>query len=154
MLRKFHSFPGLLAGLFLMILSVTGAVLALAPALDRTSAIIPASGEVSVAELAERVVAQYPGTEQIVREPSGRVIVYYSRDGQAGADLVNPVTGEGIAPYEPSAFFGWVKDLHRAFMLEDAGRALAGVFAVFMILLGISGIFLLTRRTGGWRKNA
>jgi len=152
MLRKFHSFPGLLAGLFLMILSVTGAVLALAPALDRTSAIIPASGKVSVAELAERVAAQYPGTEQIVREPSGRVIVYYSRDGQAGADLVNPVTGEGIAPYEPSAFFGWVKDLHRAFMLEDAGRALAGVLAVFMILLCISGIFLLTRRTGGRRN--
>ena len=105
MLRKFHSLPGLLAGVFLIVLSVTGAVLALAPTLDRVSAVIPASGEVSIAELADRVVAHYPGTEQIVREPSGKVIVYYSRDGQAGADLVNPVTGEGTAPYEPSAFF-------------------------------------------------
>jgi len=152
MLRKFHSLPGLLAGLFLMVLSVTGAVLALAPALDRASAVVPASGEISVAELAERVVAQYPGTEQIVREPSGTVIVYYSRDGQAGADLVNPVTGKGIAPYESSAFFGWVKDLHRAFMMDDAGRALAGILAVFMTLLCISGTFLLARRTGGWRN--
>jgi len=44
MLRKFHSLPALLAGLFLMVLSVTGAVLALAPALDRASAVVPASG--------------------------------------------------------------------------------------------------------------
>ncbi|RUR28325.1 nitric oxide synthase [Vreelandella andesensis] len=152
MLRKFHRLPGLMAGLFLIVLSVTGAVLALAPTLDRVSAVIPAFGEVSVAELADRVVTHYPGTEQIVREPSGKVIVYYSRDGQAGADLVNPVTGEGIAPYESSAFFGWVKDLHRAFMLDDAGRALAGVLAAFMVLLCISGILLLARRTGGWRN--
>lgn len=152
MLRKFHSLPGLFAGLLLMVLSVTGAILALAPVLDRASAVVPASGEVSVAELAERLVAQYPGTEQIVREPSGKVIVYYSDDGKAGADLVNPVTGEGIAPYESSAFFGWVKDLHRAFMLDDAGRALAGVLAAFMVLLCISGILLLARRTGGWRN--
>ncbi|HGK4271986.1 TPA: PepSY-associated TM helix domain-containing protein, partial [Klebsiella pneumoniae] len=151
MLRKFHSLPGLLAGVFLIVLSVTGAVLALAPTLDRVSAVIPASGEVSIAELADRVVAHYPGTEQIVREPSGKVIVYYSRDGQAGADLVNPVTGEGT-PYEPSAFFGWIKDLHRAFMLDDAGRALAGVLAVLMVLLCLSGIFLIARRTGGWKN--
>lgn len=40
MLRKFHGLPGLFAGLFLIVLSVTGAVLALAPALDRASAVI------------------------------------------------------------------------------------------------------------------
>ncbi|WP_417548112.1 PepSY domain-containing protein [Marinobacter segnicrescens] len=150
MLRKFHGLPGLFAGLFLIVLSVTGAVLALAPALDRASAVIPGAGQVSVAELAGRIVAHYPQTEQIVRTYSGNVIVYYSRDGQAGADLVNPLTGEGIAPYESSAFFGWVKDLHRAFMLDDAGRAMAGVLAVFMLILCISGMFLLARRTGGW----
>jgi sulfite reductase (NADPH) flavoprotein alpha-component len=152
MLRKFHSFPGLLAGLFLMVLSVTGAVLALAPVLDRASAVVPTSTNISVAELSERLVAQYPGTEQIVRAPSGQVIVYYSRDGQAGVDLVNPVTGQGITPYEPSAFFSWIRDLHRAFLLEDIGRALAGVLAVLMVLLCISGTLLLARRTGGWRN--
>ena len=73
-------------------------------AMDRATAVIPAVGEVSVAELAGRVLVHYPGTEQIVRGPSGGVVVYYSRDGQPGADIVNPLTGEGIAPYEPSVF--------------------------------------------------
>jgi len=151
MLRKLHGLPGLLAALFLMTLAVTGAVLALVPAMERAAAVIPAAGEVSVAELAGRVVEHYPGTEQIVRGLSGEVIVYYSRDGQPGADLVNPLTGEGVAPYEPSAFFIWIKDLHRSFLLDDTGRALAGVMAAVMVLLCISGILLLVRRTGGWK---
>lgn len=151
MLRQLHGLPGLLAALFLITLAITGAVLALAPAMDRAAAVIPTSGEVSVAELAGRVVAHYPGTEQIVRGPSGGVIVYYSRDGQPGADLVSPLTGEGIAPYEPSPFFTWIKDLHRSFLMDDAGRMLAGVMAAVMALLCISGILLLVRRAGGWK---
>ncbi|CAM4230219.1 PepSY domain-containing protein [Vreelandella rituensis] len=151
MLRQLHGLSGLLAALFLITLATTGAVLSLAPAMDRVVAVIPAVGEVSVAELAGRVVAHYPGTEQVVRGPSGGVIVYHNRDGQPGADLVNPLTGEGIAPYEPSAFFSWIKDLHRSFLLNDAGRLLAGVMAAVMLLLCISGILLLVRRTGGWK---
>lgn len=151
MLRQLHGLTGLLAALFLITLAITGAVLALAPAMDRAAVVIPASGEVSVAELAGRVVAHYPGTEQIVRGPSGGVIVYYNRDGQPGADLVNPLTGEGIAPYEPSPFFTWIKDLHRSFLMDNAGRMLAGVMAAFMALLCLSGILLLVRRTGGWK---
>lgn len=151
MLRQLHGLPGLPAALFLMTLAITGAVLALAPAMDRAAAIVPAAGEVNVAELAGRVVEYYPGTEQIVRGPSGEVIVYYYRDGQPGADLVNPLTGNGMAPYEPSAFFSWIRDLHRSFLLDKAGRALAGVMALVMLLLCISGMLLLVRRTGGWK---
>jgi sulfite reductase (NADPH) flavoprotein alpha-component len=150
MLRKLHGLPGLLAALFLVTLAVTGAVLALAPAMDRAAAVIPAAGEVSVAQLAGRVVEHYPGTEQIVRGLSGEVIVYYNQDGQPGADLVDPMTGESIAPYEPSAFFTWIRDLHRSFLLDDAGRMLAGVMAAVMLLLCVSGILLLVRRSGGW----
>lgn len=151
MLRQLHGLPGLLAALMLAVLAITGAILALAPAMDRAAVVIPADGEVSVAELAGRVVNHYPGTEQIVRGASGEVIVYYYRDGQPGADLVNPMTGDRIVPYEPSPFFIWVKDLHRSFLLDDAGRMLAGTIAAVMVLLCISGILLLVRRSGGWK---
>lgn len=151
MLRKLHGLPALVAALFLMTLAVTGAMLALSPALDRAKAVIPAAGEVTVAELAGRVVAHYPNTEQIVRAGSGEVIVYHNRDGQPGIDLVDPLTGEGIAPYAPSTFFKWIKDLHRAFLLDDAGRMLAGLMAAVLLLLCISGLLLLVRRGGSWQ---
>ncbi|MFB2764126.1 MULTISPECIES: PepSY domain-containing protein [Marinobacter] len=151
MLRKLHGLPGLFAVVFLATLAVTGSILALAPALDRAGAVVPPAGEVSVAQLAGRVVANYPGTEQIVRDLSGQVVVYYSRDGQAGADLVNPVTGERLGAYQPSAFFVWIRDLHRSFLLDTPGRMVAGISAALMLLVCLSGMVLLARRSGGWR---
>jgi sulfite reductase (NADPH) flavoprotein alpha-component len=151
MLRAFHGIPGLVAALLLLVLATSGVILSVAPALERSAAIIPVPGEVSIAELAGRVVANYPGTEQITRSLSGEIVVYYNRDGQPGADLINPLTGKGIAPYQPSAFFRWIKNLHRSFLANDAGRMLAGVLAAFMVLICLSGLFLLARRMGGWR---
>ncbi|MBK1851869.1 PepSY domain-containing protein [Marinobacter sp. 1-4A] len=150
MLRKLHGLPGLVAALLLVVLATSGVVLSAVPALERSRAVVPAAGELSVADLAERVVVNYPGTEQIARSLSGEVVVYYSRDGKPGADLVNPLTGEAIAPYQPSAFLRWAKNLHRSFLLDDAGRILAGVLAALMVLICLSGAFLLARRLGGW----
>jgi len=121
MLRRFHSLAGLIAALFLLITAVTGALLALDPALQRLSAEVPARGEVSVAELAEKVLLAYPGTEQIERLPSGAVVVYFSQEGQTAADLINPLTGTRLATYQQSAVFAWLKDLHRAFLWDDKG---------------------------------
>ncbi|MEJ2442682.1 MAG: PepSY domain-containing protein [Exilibacterium sp.] len=151
MLRKLHRLPGLVAALFLVVLATSGVVLSVVPALERSAAIIPATGEISIAELTERIVAHYPGAEQIESSLSGRVVVYYSRDGQPGADLVNPLTGAGIAPYQPSAWLQWVKNLHRSFLMDDAGRMLAGVLAVLMVMICLSGMSLLVRRMGGWK---
>ncbi|MFN6970899.1 MAG: PepSY domain-containing protein, partial [Rheinheimera sp.] len=69
MLRRLHSLAGLVAALFLLITAVTGALLSLEPALQRADAFVPARGAVSVAELAEKVLRVYPGTEQIERLP-------------------------------------------------------------------------------------
>src|SRR5680860_238401 len=151
MLRKLHGLPGLVAALLLLVLGPPAVVLSVVPAIERAGSTIPATGEVSVADLAERVVAHYPGTEQIQRSLSGEVVVYYSRDGQPGADLVNPLTGDGIAPYQPSAFLRWVQNLHRSFLLDDAGRMFAGGLAALMVLICLSGMFMLARRMGGWK---
>lgn len=152
MLRRLHSLPGLVAALLLLVLATSGAVLSLNPALERAAATVPARGEVNVAEVAASVVQQYPGAEQIERLPSGAVLVYFSVDGNPGADLIDPLTGTALSAWEPSAFFTWMKDLHRAFLLDDVGRAAAGIGAVLMTLMCVSGAFLLASRAGGWRK--
>ena len=63
MLRRLHSLPGLFAALFLIVLATSGAVLSLSPALERAIATVPPSGVTNVAEVAARVLAQYPATE-------------------------------------------------------------------------------------------
>ncbi|WP_421847725.1 PepSY domain-containing protein [Marinomonas sp.] len=151
MLRKLHGLPSLAVVLFVMTLACTGAVLSLMPTLHRAAAVVPAVGEVSVATLAQHVKAHFPQAERIERDLSGEVIVHYQQNDASRADLVNPLTGKSIAPYQPSAVMVWVKDLHRSFLLGDTGRIMAGVTAGFMVLICLSGTFLLVRRIGGWK---
>lgn len=152
MLRLLHAIPGLASALLAMLLGITGAVLAIDPALERFGTSIRSG--MSVAELAGNVVRHYPGAEQIERTASGTLIVYYSTDSGAGADRVNPADGSALGPHVPSAFSRWVKQLHRSLLLDTAGRAATGLSAVAMVLLCVTGMLLLSKRVGGWRRLA
>lgn len=154
MLRQIHSLPGLIAALLLVVLAISGALLSVNPAIERMNTTMPADGQVSVAVLAERVAQHFSGIEQIQRTPSGSVIVYYSKDGQTGAERVDPLSGLSIGPYAPSTFTRWVKNLHRSFLSGTTGRVVAGLSALTMLVLCFSGVLLLVKRQGGWRQLA
>lgn len=152
MLRQLHSLPGLVAALLVVVMAVTGAILATGPAGERLNTVLPAAGEMSVADLAGKVAAHYPGVEQIQRTPSGAIIVYFRSGDATGADLIDPRTGQAIAPYEMPGVLRWVKNLHRSFFLDTPGRIASGSGAVLMLLLAITGLLMLVARLGGWRK--
>ncbi|MDF2398947.1 nitric oxide synthase [Pseudomonas sp. 3MA1] len=151
MLRSLHSIPGLLAALLVMLLAISGATLALNPALERLQA-PAAAADISVAQLAGRVAGQLGGIEQIRRTPSGTLIVYHREHGQILASRVDPQTGALLAPYTPSALARWVKELHRSLFLDTPGHIVAALGALAMLLLSASGAVLLARRAGGWGK--
>lgn len=151
MLRQIHSLPGLLAGLLVVVMAVTGAVLSLDPAIERAGAVVPPVGTRNVAALAEAAVAGHAEVDRIVRAASGSVIVYYFHAGRAAADVIDPVTGEVIGPFAPSGFTRIVTNLHRSLLLGDAGRAAVGVGALAMVVLSVSGGMMLAARLGGWR---
>ena len=152
MLRQLHSLPGLIAALLVMLLTISGALLSVAPALERLHSVPSATGQVTVGQLAGRVAEHFTGVEQIRRTASGIVIIYYNENNQAATETVDPLTGQGLAPYEPSAFSRWIKDLHRSLFLGTPGHAVSGVGALFILILSVSGALLLARRLGGWRN--
>lgn len=152
MLRHLHSIAGLVSALLVMLMGMTGAILSLDPALDRLGTTVPAG--VSVAAMAGRVARHYTGVEQIQRTPSGSLVVYFSKDGVPRAVRVDPRSGAAIAPYVRSEFSRWVKQLHRSLLLDTPGRVAVGVTALVMLVVCVSGLFLLVKRVGGWRQLA
>ncbi len=152
MLRRTHSLPALIAALLLAVLAISGAILSVNPAIERLGTTVPGSGQINVATLADRVGQHYSGVEQIQRSPSGSIVVYYSNDGGAGAERIDPLSGQGIGPYAPSGFTRWVKNLHRSLLADTPGRAVAGLSALTMLVLCLSGMALLVKRVGGWRQ--
>ncbi|HPO17964.1 MAG TPA: PepSY domain-containing protein [Rubrivivax sp.] len=151
--RQLHRWLGLVAGSVALLLGLTGTILAWDPVRDAWSA-TPAQGELPVSVLAERVAANVPGAEEIRRLPSGDVVVYAFDAGQPQALRIDAADGRVLGPYETSAVSRWFKNLHRSFLLGDAGRVAAALVALAMFGLSASGLTLLLRRLGGWRKVA
>ncbi|MDO9439788.1 MAG: PepSY domain-containing protein [Beijerinckiaceae bacterium] len=150
MLRRLHAWPGLIAGLLVFILALTGAVLSIDPALEWARAAPVVAGTTSVASLADSVKARHDQIDKIVRTASGSVIVSYFDGDQAGAERVDPATGQALGRHETSGFTRFVTNLHRSLLLDATGRALAGAAAVAMAFLTISGAMMLAARQGGW----
>lgn len=150
MLRQFHKFPGLIAALLLIVIALSGTVMALQPALDHLKIIGTRDQNVSVAQMAQTISQSYPAVTQITRKPSGQVIVYYTKDNNPVSAIVDPATGQKIGDYAPSAFFRWMRDFHRSLFMGNNGRIATAISAAAMLVLCISGIFLMVRRLGGW----
>ncbi|WP_323783592.1 PepSY domain-containing protein [Thalassovita sp.] len=151
MIRAFHRWPGLLALALVSLLALSGAALSVFPAADRIAAPQAGAG-LSVATLATRIQAAYPGVEQIRRAPSGRVTAYWFEDGTPGAAIIDPATGQGVGSADPNRTERWLTNLHRSLFLGDGGRIAMATAAAAMLVLALSGAVLVARRAGGWRR--
>lgn len=151
MLRSLHRWPGLLAAVLMLVLSLSGAALSVYPALEGMG-VPPAVAGQSVADLAARIVAAHPSVEQVRRAPSGRITAYWFDGDVPAAAVIDPATGQDAGHADPSALRAWLTDFHRALLMEDAGRWTTGAAAVAMLGLALSGALLVARRQGGWRR--
>ena len=147
-MRTLHSIPGLIAALLLVVVALAGATLSVFPTLEHAQA--PASG-LDVATLARHVSARVPGVETIVRRPSGLIVAYHMVGGEQRASIIDPATGEALAPWRPSPTHRWLRNLHRQLLAGDGGRIAVGVAAALMLFVTFTGLALLARRMGGWR---
>ena len=150
MIRALHRWPGLLALALVTILALSGAALSVFPAAERL-AVPQAETGLTVAALAHRIHAVYPGVEQIRRSPSGRITAYWFDQGAPGAAVIDPATGEGVASADPNQAERWLTNLHRSLFLGDGGRIAMAAGAAAMLVLSLSGAALVARRAGGWR---
>lgn len=148
MLRRLHSLPGLVFGLVLLVLASSGAILSLAPMLERVQA--PAVAGLSVADVAAKAEAANPGLSKLHRSPNG--VISGSVKAKLGFQtlVIDPATGKATGQAGPGGFLDWVKELHRSFFLDQTGHAVSGVSAGMMLVLALSGVFLLALALGGW----
>lgn len=151
MLRSLHRWPGLLAAILLLALSISGAALSVFPAVEGLTAPASVEGQ-SVAELAAKVQAAHPTVEQIRRAPSGRITAYWFNGNQPGAAVIDPATGADAGSADGSALQSWLTDFHRALLMEDTGRWTTAAGALAMLVLAVSGMALVARRQGGWAR--
>ena len=150
-MRRFHAFAGLAGAVLVIFMAATGFVLSLQPIADAMTT-MPEGDGLSVATVADRVAQDLPGIERLVRSASGQLVAYAQADGVRSSVIVDPETGAAVSAYAPSVFFTFVTDLHRSFLLGCFGHGMAGLSALAILALAVSGMLLLVAKMGGWRK--
>ena len=147
MLQRTHVLLSLVLGVILILSAASGLVLSGNTLVEHLRA-APSQGE-TVAVVAERIARQLPGIERIERAPSGELRVAFSTATDSDVVLVDPASAAVIAPYQPSALLSWVRDLHRELLLGSAGRWLSGLSALALLVLALTGSWLLARHHQG-----
>ena len=149
--KAIHRWLGLTVGTLAVVLGISGAILAIDPVQQAWQA-PSAPGNLTVATLVERVTRTVPDAQEIRHLPSGAIVVFSFAGEQPQASYVDPADGQVLGPWQASVLPRWVKNLHRSWLLGDAGRWLAAGIALVMAVLCASALVLLLRRMGGWQR--
>lgn len=153
MWRSIHSWVGLLAALLVMTLALSGTFLATRPFYD---AYVNGSvaADVSVADVIERIAKANPRIEaqRLTIAPSGEAELSYSRNNRLRQNVVDLNSGKFLRGRNEPQWYVFVRDLHRSFFLGEKGRLIPATAGIVMLLLCVSGLFVLSRRMGGWRQ--
>lgn len=156
-LWQLHSWLGLVAGLALLVIGLTGSVLVFHEELSallwpKKYAVTPTdAGRLPLDTLLRHAERQLPDYEltgwhvQHERPHFADNLYLIRRNTNVWLTAtLDPFTGRVLT--QPHAYNealrGWMLELHQQFFAGDIGLAISGLFGVLLLLLGLSGVYL------------
>ncbi|MCA5005076.1 PepSY domain-containing protein [Sphingobacterium bovistauri] len=152
--RYAHLALAIISSAFLLILSVTGVILAIDAVQEKTPAYrVENFDKITLAQSLPALRDAYFEILEIKIDHNDFVVIdAMDEDGNAFQVYINPLTGEKIGEVKPkSQFIQWTTALHRSLFLKEPGRAIVGVVSFLLMLITISGFILILKRQKGIR---
>ncbi|OMP32053.1 PepSY domain-containing protein [Mangrovimonas sp. DI 80] len=137
---------------FILLASITGAILAFQPISEQMAPYKVADlDEVSLAQTVEVFKETYPEVIEIKVDASHFVMAsVFTEEGDNLEGYFNPITAEFLGQKsEPSKFFQWVTNFHRSLFLKSVGRFFVGLCSFLLFVIAITGTILIVKRQRG-----
>ncbi len=164
-LFQVHLWTGLLFGLYVFAISVSGSAIVyrntLYNKLSPAPKMLPVSGprltRDGLKQAARRAYPDY-AVSYIweAKQPNQAVEVWMRRGEKQKQRLFNPYTGEDIGPAVPAGIkiLAWLADLHVNLLAGKPGRAVNGAGAGVLTLLCLTGLVIWWPGVDSWRRSA
>ena len=162
-LFNLHLYGALIVGIFVVIIGVTGSIMAFEENLDRLFNprlfdVQPAGSFLPVAELFHSAAAAFPGQKvnnlRLPQSPTDSVMFRVRGPKQV---FMNPYNGQILGSRDPNTPLQTIHMIHLTLLMGPTGRSIvAGVTAVLLFLV-VSGIYLwwpLKRTSIKWSASA
>lgn len=161
---QLHMWSGIGIGLYVLLVSVTGSVLVyrneLFRAAIRDPIIVTASGpRLTDEQLTREATRAYPGYAVTdigrYRNPDQAVSVSLESSTDVKARLFNPYTGQDLGDSVPLGIWlvSKLMELHDDLLAGSTGRAINGVGALLIVVLGCTGIIVWWPGITTWRRS-
>ena len=150
--RYSHLALALLSSAFLLILSITGVILAVDAINEKSPAYKVENFEnITLAQVLPTLRENYFEIVEIKVDHNDFVTIdAMDEDGNPIQSYIDPNTGKNIGEIVPkSEFINWTTALHRSLFLKETGRAIVGVVSFILLLISVSGLILVIQRQNG-----
>jgi len=159
-----HLWAGLILGLYVLAISVSGSAIVYRNALFKKLSNPPKLFEPSGALLTHDQIkraAQRAYPDYVVayiwpgRKPNQAVEIWMRRGNKQKQRLFNPYTGADVGPSVPEGIkvISWLADLHINLLAGKPGRAINGIGAGFLTLLCLTGAVIWWPGIDSWRRS-
>lgn len=153
--RYAHLALALISSLFLVMASVTGAILAIDAVQEKMPPYrVDNFDQITLAQTIPVLKKNFAEISEIDVDHNGFVrLKGFDEEGNEIDGYINPTTGEILGkPIEKSAFVTWNIALHRSLFLKETGRLIIGVISFLLLLIAISGLALVIQRQRGMKR--
>lgn len=153
--RYSHLVLALISSLFLIVAAVTGVILAVEPISHQTKAYaVQDLEEVPLGITIEALNNKYDEVLALEVESSGFVKASVLTMELETLDIyIDPITGEQLGEVQERPYiYTFATNLHRSLFLKSIGRFFVGLISLLLFIIVITGLFLLAKRQGGFKK--
>ncbi|RYG20138.1 MAG: FAD-binding oxidoreductase [Chitinophagaceae bacterium] len=153
--RYAHLALAIISSLFLVMASVTGAILAIDAIQEKAPPYRVANFDnITLAQSIPVLKGKFAEISEIDVDHNGFVLLKgFDNDGNDINAYVDPSTGKILGKQiKKSAFVEWNIALHRSLFLKETGRLIIGIVSFLLLLIAISGLVLVLQRQRGIKR--
>lgn len=154
--RRIHLLVAITISLFLIVVSVTGVILAGDIVLKKIQNPYKADNfeQLTLAQTISNLKGKYPEITEISIDHNQFVELQgISEEGNEVTAIVDPNNGKILGkPLQQSQFIKDITSLHRSLFLHEQGRFVVGLVSFFLAIIALTGIVMIFKRQKGIRK--
>jgi uncharacterized iron-regulated membrane protein len=148
-LRIVHLWLGLIAGLFIVMMTVSGLIIVFRPQFEKASAPKVAPGAIHLSLIEQSLGA---GTRirrvAFPESPTEPLLVQTDK----AQEFFDGSTGRDLGPQQKIAWLNWVIDLHQNLLLGKTGRLLTALIGIPLLLLSLTGLWSWFAGKRDWKR--
>ncbi len=154
---KLHRYIGIVVGLFIAIIALTGSALVFAEEINdffypQIHHIVPQSQNISIQQIADIVSQNYPEDKlyyiKIPPSPEDAYQVVLKGNKAKKNIYINPYSGKILAIIDSKNLLKIIQQIHTNFLAGDFGRFFVGICGILLVTRAINGLTLWS----GWKR--